>query len=211
MIDNIHTVPIPLGPRTSHSLLNDPRHMSFVLSRYKFCARMLEGKGDILEIGCGDAFGSPIVAQVADTLTCIDNDDRLIDDNKGRLVGVGNMSFHTMDMITRIPDRVYDAIYLIDVIEHIDPSVEATFMDNICRCLDVDGILIIGTPNDTAVEYESTFSAARHINRKGHDSLKELVQRHFINSFTFSMNDEVVHTGFYPMAHYLLAMGVGLL
>jgi hypothetical protein len=24
--------------------------------------------------------------------------------------------------------------------------------------------------------------------------------------FVFSMNDEVVHTGFYPMAHYLLAV-----
>jgi len=24
------------------------------------------------------------------------------------------------------------------------------------------------------------------------------------------MNDEIVHTGFYPMAHYLMAMGVGL-
>jgi hypothetical protein len=24
--------------------------------------------------------------------------------------------------------------------------------------------------------------------------------------FLFSMNDEVVHTGFYPMAHYLFAV-----
>lgn len=23
------------------------------------------------------------------------------------------------------------------------------------------------------------------------------------------MNDEVVHTGFYPMAHYLIALGAG--
>jgi hypothetical protein len=32
---------------------------------------------------------------------------------------------------------------------------------------------------------------------------------HFENVFVFSMNDEVVHTGFTPMAHYLLAIGAG--
>ena len=32
------------------------------------------------------------------------------------------------------------------------------------------------------------------------------MQRHFHNVFLFSMNDEVVHTGFSPMAHYLLAL-----
>ncbi|MCA6302689.1 MAG: hypothetical protein IM629_12150, partial [Phenylobacterium sp.] len=31
----------------------------------------------------------------------------------------------------------------------------------------------------------------------------------FSNVFLFSMNDEVVHTGFAPMAHYLFAIGAG--
>lgn len=34
---------------------------------------------------------------------------------------------------------------------------------------------------------------------------KNTMQRYFHNVFMFSMNDEVVHTGFHPMAHYLLA------
>ena len=33
--------------------------------------------------------------------------------------------------------------------------------------------------------------------------------RHFHEVFIFSMNDEVVHTGFYPLAHYLFALCVG--
>mgnify|MGYP007028595943 CR=1 FL=1 len=33
--------------------------------------------------------------------------------------------------------------------------------------------------------------------------------RFFDNVFLFSMNDEVVHTGFTPMAHYLFALCVG--
>jgi hypothetical protein len=35
------------------------------------------------------------------------------------------------------------------------------------------------------------------------------MQRHFADVFIFSMNDEVVHTGFYALAHYLFALCVG--
>jgi hypothetical protein len=36
--------------------------------------------------------------------------------------------------------------------------------------------------------------------------LKKTMQQFFHNVFMFSMNDEVVHTGYHPMAHYLLAV-----
>ena len=36
------------------------------------------------------------------------------------------------------------------------------------------------------------------------------MQQFFHNVFVFSMNDEVVHTGYFPMAHYLLALGCTL-
>jgi hypothetical protein len=39
--------------------------------------------------------------------------------------------------------------------------------------------------------------------------LKMLLELYFHNVFIFSMNDEVVHTGYYKMAHYLLALCVG--
>jgi hypothetical protein len=33
-----------------------------------------------------------------------------------------------------------------------------------------------------------------------------LFEQYFSRVFVFSMNDEVVHTGFYPMAQYLFVM-----
>ena len=51
------------GPWTSWSMMHDARHMAFVLSRYKFVAKMLEGRKRVMEVGSGDAFGLPIVAQ----------------------------------------------------------------------------------------------------------------------------------------------------
>ena len=40
-------------------------------------------------------------------------------------------------------------------------------------------------------------------------TLRRLLENLFHNVFIFSMNDEMVHTGFAPMAHYLIGMGCG--
>src|SRR4051794_1673174 len=76
---------IPLGPWTSYSLLNDPKHMCFVLSRYKFVAKMLQGKKDVMEVGVGDAIGLPIVAQAVGHMYAVDWDNRLLEGNARRL------------------------------------------------------------------------------------------------------------------------------
>lgn len=204
------TEQILLGPWTSYSLLNDPKHMCFVLARYKFCAKILAGKKDILEVGCGDAFGIPIVAQDASYVLGIDVDDRLILDNSRRLNKIKNIEFAKIDICKTIPKRRFDAVYSIDVIEHLDPPIEKKFMQNTIKCMKDDGVCIIGTPNLTAAPYATERSAIQHINLKDAKTMKALLDKYFANSFVFSMNDEVVHTGYYPMAHYLFGVGVGL-
>jgi len=204
------TEPMRLGPWTSFSLLNDPKHMCFVLSRYKFCSKMMAGKKTILEIGCGDGFGIPIIAQDTEYVLGIDVDDRLINGNRERLRKIKNIEFENINICEKVPKKVFDAVFSIDVIEHLDPHLEKTFMDNSCRCLKKDGILIIGTPNITANKYATDRSKVQHINLKGHKELRALLAKYFVNGFIFSMNDEIVHTGYYPMAHYLFAVGVGL-
>ncbi|MCI5632323.1 hypothetical protein [Helicobacter sp.] len=49
-----------------------------------------------------------------------------------------------------------------------------------------------------------------HVNCKSGEDFKEFCKKYFHHVFVFSMNDEVVHTGFYPMAHYLFALCVGV-
>jgi hypothetical protein len=48
-----------------------------------------------------------------------------------------------------------------------------------------------------------------HVNTKTEINLHDTMKQHFNNVFMFGMNDEVLHTGFGPMCHYRLAMGVG--
>lgn len=201
--------PISLGPWTSYSLLHDPKHLCFVLSRYKFCAKLLEGKDDILEIGCGDGFGIPLVAQNVRHVLGIDVDDRLITGNRDRLKRVKNIEFQKINICEIIPG-IFDGVFSIDVIEHLDPSLEESFMENSCKCLKNGGMCIIGTPNITADKYAVPRSEIQHINLKSYKILRDLMNQYFENVLMFSMNDEVVHTGYGPMAHYLFGVGIGL-
>ena len=55
--------PVLMGPWTSHIWRHDPRHIGFLLARYKFVAKMLAGRDAVMEVGCGDAVGTPVVLQ----------------------------------------------------------------------------------------------------------------------------------------------------
>src|SRR6185436_10473951 len=84
---------VELGPWTSYSLLNDPKHLGFVLARYKFPAKMFDEMNKVIEVGCGDAFGTPIVAQHVKKVVAIEPDQRHIDSNKKRLAKIKNIEF----------------------------------------------------------------------------------------------------------------------
>ncbi len=201
---------IALGPWTSYSLTFDAKHLAFVLARYKFVARMLEGRRRVMEVGGGDGFGLPLVAQAVEHLHCIDWDQRLLDGNARRLRHLGNVTYLNVDLNRVAPDLEVDAAYWIDVIEHLDTAAEATVLRHIIGCLPDDGVLITGTPNRTAAQFASPQSERAHINLKTMDELRTLMQRYFHNVFLFGMNDEVVHTGYAPMCHYLWSLAVGV-
>ena len=101
-----------------------------------------------------------------------------------------------------------DAAFAVDVIEHIYLAEEHDFLKNIAGSLSARGVAMFGTPNIAAEKHASENSRLGHVNLKDHVALKTTLAAHFHNVFIFSMNDEVVHTGYYPMAHYLWALCV---
>jgi len=192
-----------MGEYTSYQYQTDPKHLCFVLSRYKFCASMLRGSDTVIEIGSGDGFGSPLVASEVGKLTCLDIDEGILEGNQSRLESFKNISFDYFDFRKTSYLPLVDGIYLIDVIEHIYKHEEPVFMSHLANSLKKTGIAIIGTPNKNASQYASQGSLEAHVNMKNHETLVELGKTYFENVFLFGMNDEVLHTGFPQMSHYL--------
>ncbi|MBT3332021.1 MAG: methyltransferase domain-containing protein [Rhodospirillaceae bacterium] len=197
------------GVMTNQIWRDDPRRMAILLSRYKFVAKMLSGKRRVVEVGCGDAFGSRVVLQETGELTVLDIDPVFIQDIEQRMHPDWPMTPAVHDMMSGPYPGIFDAAYSLDVLEHIPQADEETFLRNITTSLNSDGVMIVGMPSLDSQDYASPQSKAGHINCKNGGDFKALMEKFFDNVFVFSMNDEVVHTGFWPMAHYYLALCCG--
>ena len=195
-----------LGLRSSQSWHDDPKHLLFRLSRYKFVAKMLAGSEHVLEIGCGDAFGTRLVQQEVKALSATDFDDVFLEDVKARMVERWRFRVFAHDLLAAPIPGAYDGVFALDVLEHIKAEHEHTFLNNALAPLIATGTAIIGMPSLESQSHASPTSRAGHINCKSMPELKKTMQRYFHNVFMFSMNDEIVHTGFHPMAHYLVAL-----
>jgi 2-polyprenyl-3-methyl-5-hydroxy-6-metoxy-1,4-benzoquinol methylase len=203
--------PPELGPMTGQVWREDPRRLVILLARYKFVSKMLDGKQSAIEFGCGDGFGMRIVLQTVDSVHGVDFDEVFIDwARRNALREKLHCTFEILDFVKGAPAGSYEASYSLDVIEHIPESLESRYVDHLADVLAPNGICIVGSPNITATPYASRASLEGHINLKSAQTLRATLSRRFENIFIFSMNDEVVHTGFTPMAHYLFALCTGV-
>jgi SAM-dependent methyltransferase len=196
-----------LGLMTNQVWHDDPRRLVFMLARYKFVAKMLAGKKRVAEVGCGDAFGARIVLQEVGEVHAFDFDPLFIADVNARHDPRWPIAGTVHDILDDpLPGAPFDAVYGLDVMEHIAPEHEDRYLANLGRSLAPHGVLVVGMPSLESQAHASPQSKAGHVNCKSGPALKTVLARHFHNVFLFSMNDEVVHTGFSPMAHYLIGL-----
>lgn len=197
---------ITLGSHWSYNLLNDPKRLAFVLSRYKFAAKTVGFGKSLLELGCSEGIGTPILAEFAASYTGIDMDREAVD-TACRNWSSDRVSFMCDDFLGKTYGT-FDAIVSLDVIEHIQITHQESYFDTLISNLADNGIAVIGTPSQTSEAHASEASKAGHVNLFTGERLKTEMARHFHTVLLFGMNDEVVHTGFAPMAHYLLCVGI---
>lgn len=199
-----------LGIGINYAWHDDPKRFAFTFSRYKFVSKMLNRSTRVLEVGCGDGFASRIVKQSVDQLVATDIDPVFINDAIKRMDPDWPIQFKTYDALSGpFNGPKFTGAYSLDVLEHIPTKEEDSFLRNIASSLTLDGVFIVGTPSSESQTFASTSSKIGHVNCKTHETMRETMLRHFTNVFIFSMNDEVVHTGYARMAQYVIGLAVG--
>ena len=200
---------IVLGPYFTHLMKHSPRRLLHMLSYYKFAAKMIGPSESILEVGCSEGFGAPILGEFAQKYVGLDIDKNAIDWAQKSFKWMKKSEFIHGDILDKKLGE-FDAVASFDVIEHIYPDNEKTFLQGMTRNLKKNGTMIIGTPSLTSNTYANEHTRRGHINLYTAERLKSSLETFFNKVIVFSANDEQVHTGFWPLAHYYLAMAVGL-
>ena len=199
-----------LPPCATRMFYVDPVRVTFMLARYKFVARMLEGRDRVLEIGCQDGFGTTLVASKTISVTAVDFHEPHIEDARRFVNPVApNIDFQVHDMVSGPVLPTFDASYSLDVFEHLLPEESEAFLKNTADSLSAQGTFIVGSPSLESQVYASEETRRGHINCLSGRELQDICAKYFTNVFLFGMNDEVLHTGFPHMSHYLFCLCVG--
>ncbi len=197
---------IKLGQYAAYWFQKTPRRMLHAMSYYKFASKLIGTKKKVLDIGCNEGLGTYLIAKECGYALGVDLD-------KGAVATAKNnfsekcIAFTEKDFFQMNAESKWDAVTNFDVIEHILPENADAFFKGICAHLKPEGLAVIGTPSQISQEFASKVSKKGHVNIYSHERLEETMRRHFEFVFLFAANDEVVHTGYLPLAHYFIAVG----
>ena len=193
------------GGMSRQAYEDDPKRLCFTLARYKHVAKLLDGFSRVLEVGCADGFGTRIVRQHVGALTAIDTDPRSIEEAQLAHSARWPVEFICGDVCDAglSLQEKFDAVYALDVLEHIKPDEEFLWAMAMAA-----PVAVVGTPSLESQQHASRLSRLGHVNCYGGTALRDRLLEFWDQVFVFTMHDEGLGTSFYPMAQYLLALCV---
>jgi 2-polyprenyl-3-methyl-5-hydroxy-6-metoxy-1,4-benzoquinol methylase len=198
--------PIQLGKYASYWFYKTPRRMLHSMSYYKFAAKMIGSNKYVLDVGCNEGLGTYLLAKECGFAKGMDFDEEAISTAKGNFTAK-NVEFEVGDFLKSPRLGIWDAVTTFDTIEHIYPEHVAAFWRGLTDSLNTEGVAVVGTPSLISQQFASEVSKKGHVNVYTGERLEEEMRAHFHHVFMFAAHDEIVHTGYMPLAHYLIAVG----
>lgn len=136
--------------------------------RYFFAQRLARGKV-VLDLGCGEGYGSSLLAEVAERVTGIDLSAEAVEHARTRYPRT-NLKFQVGDCRkTGLPDHQFDLVVCFEMIEHIAEHEE--LLSEVGRLLKPGGMFVVSSPEKGSYSDAEGFENPFHI--------KELYLRDF--------------------------------
>ncbi|MBO1020553.1 glycosyltransferase [Methylobacterium sp. SD274] len=163
------------GERYTSSISGPIRHQHH--HRYLFATRFCLGL-DILDVACGEGYGSALLSTVARSVIGVDLDEATVDFARRNYVK-DNLSFRKGDA-ANIQDREsFDVVVSFETIEHL--VEHQAFMIGVKNALRADGLLIISSPDKDVYTLEDGHENEFHLKELTRPQFDALIRGHFKN------------------------------
>jgi ubiquinone/menaquinone biosynthesis C-methylase UbiE len=152
------------------------------MHRYAIAYELCKGKR-ILDYGCGEGYGTAILAKNASSVVGVDVDPEAIKHSKNLYADFSNASFHFLESsLLPFPDGHFEFITCFEVIEHVTNQEE--ILSELSRVLSPTGTLLISTPNKAEYSDLNNYSNEFH------------VKEFYIDEFRSFLKNEFAHVSF---------------
>ena len=161
------------------------------LQRYMSTRNLIRGLA-VLDLACGEGYGSALLADTAKSVVGMDIDQETVD-HANQKYRKTNLSFRQGDA-ANIPleDHSVDAVVSFETIEHIDETLQNQFLQEIDRVLKQDGLLIMSTPNKAVYSDRYHYFNEFHIHEFYHDEFQKFLKRYFPYVHIYQQSFQVV-------------------
>ncbi len=147
------------------------------MHRYGWSLDLVAGR-DVLDLACGEGYGSALLASRARSVIGIDISEGAVLHASAQYREIRNLHFAAGDA-TAIPlaDACVDAVVSFETIEHLAGQEE--MVAQMRRVLRDDGILILSSPNRKVYSDDRGYRNEHHVRELYFEELDALLRRHF--------------------------------
>ena len=179
--------PLPFkGERYTSGASGEIKHEHF--HRYLFALQFCRQR-DVLDIACGEGYGSALLGQVARQVTGVDLDpDAIRHANTSYRDDVVSFVIGDCGSIP-LADASVDVVISFETLEHI--AAQGDFFAQIKRVLRPNGVLVLSTPDKVAYADVATTPNPFHVRELSEAELRALVSGHFRNFRMFGQRSVV--------------------
>jgi len=145
--------------------------------RYLFARRLVAGKR-VLDVACGEGYGSALLSDAAAEVVGVDIDAPSIAHARERYGQRTNLTFETGNAIALdFPPGRFDLVVSFETLEHL--SAQEELLAGFARVLTDDGVLIVSSPDKHEYSEVAGFRNEFHVRELYRDELLALVKPHF--------------------------------
>jgi SAM-dependent methyltransferase len=147
--------------------------------RYAFARRLVEGKR-VLDVACGEGYGTALLGEVAASAIGVDIDMASIEHARATY-GEGRKLRFIPSSCTGLPlpSASVDVIVSFETIEHLDAADQLAMLIEFARVLTPSGLLVISSPNKRLYSDEREYVNPYHLHELYRDDLARLLATRF--------------------------------